>query len=417
MKPVKIKRKSIMLRIINLLKAALKSIQKNKMRSILTALGIIIGVAAVIVMIAIGKGASTRIQAQISSLGTDMLMIRPGFSTRGGVNMGFGSFNRFTLDDVEKIKSQTKLAKSVSPMIRVGGQVIGGGKNWNTSINGVSPDYFAIRNYEIESGELFTDRDDRSRKKVAILGKTVAKELFTDLDPIGEKIRINNTPFVVIGVLKEKGQSGMGGDQDDVILAPATTVLYRLKGGQYIDMIYVSAISKDQMYAAQDELTTIMRNAHRIPTGGDDDFQIRNQADIIDMASATTKTLTILLGSIAAVSLIVGGIGIMNIMLVSVTERTKEIGIRLSVGARSSDILTQFLSEAVVLSLIGGILGTLLAFVIAYIMRKFTTFTPQIYPQIIILAFSFAAAVGIFFGFYPARKAAMLNPIEALRYE
>ena len=406
-----------MLQMNNLLKAALKSIQKNKMRSILTALGIIIGVAAVIVMVAIGKGASARIQAQISSLGTDLIMIRPSFSNRGGVNMGAESFNRLTFDDVEKITDQATLVNAISPMVRSGGQVIGGGKNWSTSINGVTPEYLYIRNYELQSGEMFTDRDVRSSKKVAVLGKTVADELFSDQDAVGEKIRINNTPFMVMGVLKEKGQSGMGGDQDDVILAPATTVLYRLKGGQNIDMIYVSAISKDQMYAAQQELTTIMRAAHRLQTGEDDDFQIRNQADIIDMASATTKTLTILLGSIAAVSLIVGGIGIMNIMLVSVTERTREIGIRMAVGARSNDILTQFLSESIVLSLIGGIIGTLLAFVVTYVMRKFTSFTPQINPATVFLAFSFSAIVGVFFGFYPARKAAMLNPIEALRYE
>jgi len=406
-----------MLRIQNLLKAAFKSILKNKLRSILTALGIIIGVASVIVMIAIGKGASARIQAQITSLGTDMLMIRPSFSIRGGVSMGAGSFNRLTFDDVEKIKEQATLIKAISPMVRSGGQVIGGGKNWNTSINGVSSEYLYIRNYELQSGEMFTERDERASKKVAVLGKTVAKELFGDADPVGEQIRINKTPFTVIGVLKEKGQSGMGGDQDDIVLAPAKTVLYRLKGGQFIDMIYVSAISKDQIYAAQTELTTIMRASHRLQEGEDNDFDIRNQADIIDMASSTSKTLTILLGSIAAVSLIVGGIGIMNIMLVSVTERTREIGIRLAVGARSSDILTQFLSESIVLSFIGGIIGTLLAFVVTYVMRKFTTFTPQIYPATVVLAFSFAAIVGVFFGFYPARKAALLNPIEALRYE
>jgi putative ABC transport system permease protein len=406
-----------MLQIQNLLKAALKSIQKNKMRSILTALGIIIGVAAVIVMVAIGNGASARIQSQIRSLGTDLIMIRPSFSNRGGVNMGAGSFNRLTFDDVEKIEEQSTLVKALSPMVRSGAQVIGGGKNWGTSVNGVSPEYLYIRNFELQSGEMFTGRDVRSSKKVAVLGNTVADELFGEQDPVGEQIRINNTPFTIIGRLKPKGQSGMGGDQDDVILAPATTVLYRLKGGQYIDMIYVSAISKDQIYSAQQELIPIMRAAHRLQEGEENDFDIRNQADIIEMASSTTETLTILLGSIAVVSLIVGGIGIMNIMLVSVTERTREIGIRLAVGARSSDILTQFLSESIVLSLIGGILGILLAFVVTYIMREFTTFTPQIYPAIVFLAFSFAGIVGVFFGFYPARKAAMMNPIEALRYE
>jgi len=406
-----------MLQIKNLLKAAVKSIQKNKMRSLLTTLGIIIGVAAVIVMVAIGTGASARIQSHITSLGTDMLMIHPGSSRMGGVSRGSGSYNRMTFDDVEKIEEQATLLKAVSPMVRAGAQVIGGGNNWNTSVQGVNPEFLYIRNYEIESGEFFTDRDVRSRKKVAVLGETVAEELFGDASPIGEKIRINNTPFTVIGVLKEKGEAGPGGDQDDIILAPSTTVLYRLKGGQYIDMIYASAINKDQMYAAEQELESILRTAHRIEDGEDDDFEIRNQAEIIEMASSTTETLTILLGSIAVVSLIVGGIGIMNIMLVSVSERTREIGIRLSVGARSSDILAQFLSESVVLSLIGGVIGTLLAFVVTFLMNRLTSLTTQINPIIIMVAFSFAAAVGVFFGFYPARKAAMLNPIEALRYE
>jgi len=406
-----------MLQIRNLLNAALKSIRKNKMRSILTALGIIIGVAAVIVMVAIGSGASVRIQSQISSLGTDLLMIMPGSSNRGGVNMGAGSFNRMTFTDVEKIKDQATLIKAISPMVRAGGQVIGGGNNWNTSVNGVWPDFAYIRNYELSAGEMFSERDVRTSRKVAVLGNEVATQLFGEQNAIGEKIRINNTPFTVIGVLEEKGQSGMGGNQDDVILAPATTVLYRLKGGQYIDMIYASATAKDRMYAAQDELTTILRAAHHLQTGEDDDFFIRNQADIINMASETTQTLTVLLGSIAAVSLIVGGIGIMNIMLVSVTERTREIGIRLAVGARSNDILTQFLSESVVLSLIGGILGTLLALAVNYGIREFTTFTPQTNPATILLAFTFSGIVGIFFGFYPARKAALLTPIHALRYD
>jgi len=406
-----------MLQFRNILKAAFKSILKNRMRSLLTSLGIIIGVAAVIVMVAIGKGASARIQGRIASMGTDLLMIRPGVSRMGGVSRGAGSYNRMTFEDAQKIRDQATAVKAVSPLVRTGAQVIGNGNNWSTSIQGVSPEFLYIRNFTVKSGEMFTDRDLTARRKVAVLGATVADTLFSNQDPIGQEIRIKNTPFQIIGVLNAKGESGPGGDQDDVILVPATTALYRLKGGQYIDMIYVSAVSADQMEEAQQELTTIMRAAHRIEPGEDDDFMVRNQAEIIEMAASTTQTMTMLLGSIALVSLLVGGIGIMNIMLVSVTERTREIGIRLSVGARSSDILTQFLSEAMVLSLIGGTIGVLFSFVVAAILDKYSQFTTQINPSIVLLAFSFAGLVGIFFGYYPARKASGLNPIDALRYE
>lgn len=406
-----------MLQFSNLIKASFKSILKNRLRSLLTSLGIIIGVGAVIVMVAIGEGASQRIKNNIASLGTDLIMIRSGASRFGGVSRGTGSAVGFTLEDVDKIREKATLVKAISPLARSGGQVIGGGNNWNTSIEGVNTDYLYIKNWEIASGEFFTDKDIRARKKVCVLGNTVAEELFPGSDPIGQRIRIRNTPFRIIGVLKAKGESGMGNDQDDVILAPVTTVLYRLKGGIYIDIIYVSAISSDKIYAAEDELKTIIRDIRGIKPGEDDDFFVRNQAEITEMASSTTEVLTLLLGSIAAVSLLVGGIGIMNIMLVSVTERTREIGIRLSIGARERDILRQFLTESVLLSAIGGILGILLALIISYMLSTFSSLSVVVQPGIVLMAFSFAAAVGVFFGFYPARKAAKLNPIEALRYE
>ncbi len=401
----------------NIQKVALRSIMRNRMRSLLTSLGIVIGVCSVIVMVAIGQGSQQRITNEIASLGTNLLMVRPGTSQFGGVSRGAGSENRLTLDDVDEISKEAYYVDAVSPMVTTGAQVIGGGNNWNTSINGVSVDYLKIRDWKLETGEFFAEKDIHAKKKVAVLGKTVADELFPDQDPIGEKIRIQNTPFTVIGVLAEKGQSSFGRDADDVILAPSTTVLYRLKGGQYVDMIYVSAVSNKFMDAAEEEITQLLREAHRIEPGEENDFSIRNQTEIIEMASSTFETLTLLLGAIAAVSLLVGGIGIMNIMLVSVTERTREIGIRLSIGARSSDILTQFLVEAVVLSLSGGLIGVLLAFIMTFFLSKFAGMSTVINPTTILIAFAFSAAVGIFFGFYPARKASNLNPIDALRYE
>jgi putative ABC transport system permease protein len=400
----------------NILKVAVKSILKSRMRSLLTALGIIIGVAAVVVMVAIGDGAQKQVEQQIASLGSNLIVIFPGSSSTGGIRGGAGSFNRFTMSDVDKIKEEATLIKAVSPIVRTGGQVIGGTGNWSTSIQGVSPSYLEIRDWSLASGEFFTDRDVTSRAKVAVLGQTVAKELFANEDPIGQRIRIKNVPFKVIGVLTSKGQSGMG-DNDDVILAPSTTVLDRLSGRRYISFIQASANSLSQIDQAQEELRTIMREAHHLNTGEDDDFTIRNQADITEAATETSKVLTILLASVAGVSLIVGGIGIMNIMLVSVTERTREIGIRLSVGARTSDILIQFLTEAVVLSLAGGLIGVLLSFGVAYILNSYTSQAAYIRPEIIMLAFGFAGVIGIFFGFYPSRKAANLNPIDALRYE
>ncbi|HMN49643.1 MAG TPA: ABC transporter permease [Ignavibacteriaceae bacterium] len=401
----------------NLLKVALKSILKSRMRSLLTALGIIIGVAAVVVMVAIGDGAQIQVEQQISSLGSNLLIIFPGSASTGGIRMGAGSSNRFTMDDVNKIEEEATLIKAVSPIVRSGGQVIGGVGNWSTQILGVATNYLEIRDWQLASGDFFTDKDMISRAKVAVLGQTVVKQLFPNEDPIGQQIRIRNVPFKVIGVLTAKGQSAMGTDQDDIIFAPATTVLDRLSGGRYISYIQASAISTDQINAAQDQLTSIMREAHHINPGEDNDFTVRNQAEITEAATATSKILTILLASVAGVSLIVGGIGIMNIMLVSVTERTREIGIRLSVGARTSDILIQFLTEAIVLSLTGGLIGVLLSFGIIYVLNNYANMIAVIRPEIIFVSFAFAGIIGIFFGFYPARKAANLNPIDALRYE
>lgn len=401
----------------NIQKVALKSIMRNRMRSLLTSLGIVIGVCSVIVLVAIGQGSQAMITDEIESLGTNLLIVIPGTSQSHGVSRGAGSENRMTLDDAARIEKDALYVSHVSPIVRTGAQVIGGGNNWSTAIQGVSIDYLIIKDWELETGEFFKEKDVRAKRKVAVLGKTIVDELFPDQDPVGEKIRIRNTPFTVIGVLTEKGQNLMGMDEDDVVLAPSTTVLYRLKGSQYIDAIFASAVSTELMDTAEKEITLLLREEHRIQDGEDDDFSIRNQTDIIEMASSTLSTLTLLLGAIAAVSLLVGGIGIMNIMLVSVTERTREIGIRLSVGARGSDILTQFLVEAVVLSLAGGLIGVISAFGITFLLNQATTLAPIINPTTILMAFAFAAGVGIFFGFYPARKASNLNPIDALRYE
>jgi len=325
--------------------------------------------------------------------------------------------NTLTLGDAEKLAKEATLLKAVSPIVRASGQVIGGNANWSTTMYGVSPEYTIIKDWTLEYGTFFTEREVRSRSKVAILGKTVADELFPGVDPVGMQIRFRNVPFKIIGVLEEKGQAAMGMDQDDVILAPVTTVLYRLSDGKNIHEINVSATDENVMDAAQEEVTAIMRSAHRLQPGEDDDFSIRNQVEITEAMTSITQVLTMLLGSIAGVSLIVGGIGIMNIMLVSVTERTREIGIRLAIGAREGDVLTQFLVEAMVLSLAGGIIGILLGVSFAFILNNYFDIMTQINEVIIVIAFAFSGAVGVFFGYYPARKAAALNPIEALRYE
>jgi putative ABC transport system permease protein len=404
----------------NLIKVAFKSIIKNKMRTLLTMLGIIIGVGAVIVMVAIGKGAEKRIQDQIASMGTNLITIFPGSMQSRGVRFGPDSGVQLTLDDVDRIKKNATLAVAVSPMVRTGAQIIGGSGNWNTSIWGVSEQYLEIRDWPLSSGEFFSNADIRAQNKVCIIGQTIVKNLFENEDPVGQQLRVRTVPFKIIGVLKEKGQGAFGQDQDDLLIAPYSTVLYRLSGvgaHVHVNQILVRATSLEQMDQAQAELTEIMRESHRIHEGEDDDFTVRNQTDIANTAQETTQVLTILLASIASISLLVGGIGIMNIMLVSVTERTHEIGIRMAVGARSRDILVQFLIEAIVLSLSGGLIGVLIGFAATYIVHLATGWNTVIAPMNVLLSFGFAGAVGVFFGYYPARKAAVLNPIEALRYE
>ncbi|MBN1825053.1 MAG: ABC transporter permease [Candidatus Eisenbacteria bacterium] len=387
------------------------------MRSTLTSLGIIIGVSAVIVMIGVGVGSQAEIESHIEGLGTNLLIVFPGSGQTGGVRHGAGSMNRFTLDDVEAIVEGAALLEAVSPVVSSGNQVIGGGENWFTSVLGVAPEYPSIRSWNLDSGSFFTDQEIRTRKKVAVLGKTVADELFPDQDPVGERIRIRSTPFEVIGVMEEKGRSAGGRDEDDVVLAPSTTVLYRLKGDRWIDMILASAADAAFLDAAEEEIAALLRTAHGIGEGEDDDFTVRTQAEITEAAAETSRVLTILLGSIAGVSLVVGGIGIMNIMLVSVTERTREIGIRISVGARGRDVLVQFLAESVALSLAGGVIGIGIAFAVSGLLERFADLPVLITPSSVLLAVVFSGAVGIFFGYYPARKAAALDPIDALRYE
>ena len=400
-----------------LIEISLRSILRNRMRSALTALGIIIGVSAVIIMVAIGRGSSQKIQENINSLGTNLITISPGTVKSSGVSQGGGSLTKFTFRDAEKLKKEATLLLGVSPVVRVPAQVIGGGKNWSTTVYGVSTDYFAIRKWEVESGgELFRDRDVTANKKVVLLGKTVANNLFPSESAVGKQIRIRNTPFTIIGVLKSKGQGGMM-DQDDIVLAPSTTVFYRLKGGEFIDMINVSAISEDKVDAAQQEIETLMRESHRLHSSEDNDFTIRTQAEMLETISSVGEVITLLLGSIAAVSLVVGGIGIMNIMLVSVAERTREIGIRMSVGARSKDVLVQFLTEAAVLSISAGIIGILFAGGVVVVLNLFTSLRASMTVDIVLVAFFFSGAIGVFFGYYPAHKAASLNPIDALRYE
>lgn len=408
---------NFMMRWFEIFSIAFDALIRNKMRSVLTMLGIIIGVGAVIAMVAVGQGASYSVESQIASLGQNVLLIYPGASTRGGVSGGAGSASTLTIEDAEAILEQCPSVAYMSPILRAMSQVVAGNLNWSTPVQGGSVDFFIIRDWKIQNGEFFTDADVRAAAKVCVIGKTVSDNLFQGSDPIGQTIRIRNIPFKVVGLLKSKGQSATGVDQDDIIVAPYTTVQKRLLGINFIWGIMISAVNKDKILQAQEEATNVLRIRHRLQPWEDNDFTIRTQTDIAETATATSRIMTILLGSIASVSLIVGGIGIMNIMLVSVTERTREIGIRMSIGARRKDILVQFLIEAMVLSIVGGIIGIIFGVGGSSLISRFAGWPTFVSGSSILLAVFFSMSVGVFFGFYPARKAANLNPIEALRYE
>jgi putative ABC transport system permease protein len=401
-----------------LLKVASQNIVKNKMRTLLTMLGIVIGVGAVIVMVAVGNGAQMMIKDQISSLGTNLIIVMPGSGQIGGARQGAGTFNRLTVDDADKLKQNATLLSAVSPVVSTRAQVIGGNGNWRTSINGVSTDYLTIRDWAVSSGAPFSDLDVRSARKVALLGATVASTLFPNEDPVGAQIQIGHVPFQVIGVLAAKGQNAGGQDQDDVIIMPSTTAQNRLSGNVRLNQILASAADADGIDAAQEEIKGLMRESHKLSMSGDeDDFTVRNQTEIAAAATSTTKVMSGLLAAIASISLLVGGIGIMNIMLVSVTERTREIGIRMAIGARGSDVLTQFLVESVAMSVLGGVIGLVVGYGGAALVGHLTGWTTATPVSAVAIAVGFSAAVGVFFGYYPARKAAALNPIQALRYE
>jgi putative ABC transport system permease protein len=399
-----------------LIKVATASIQKNRMRAALTMLGIIIGVAAVIVMVAVGYGARNRIREQINNLGTNMIVITPGASQQAGVSQGAQAFPNLSLKDVDKIRSESQYVAAISPVIASRTAVIGPAGNWRTTINGVDTDYQTIRNWQTSSGDFFSADDVSANRKVALLGNTVAQNLFPGEDPVGAQIQIRNAVYKVVGVLSVKGQNASGNDSDDVVLMPYTTASLTLSGRTFIPQILASTNSPQDIAPAESEIQTILREAHKIE-GNNDDFTVKNQNDLAQTAASSTNVMTMLLAAIASISLLVGGIGIMNIMLVSVTERTREIGIRMAIGARGSDVLTQFLVESVVMGILGGVAGLALGVISAKLLGHFTGWETTISPVIMAVAVAFSGAVGIFFGYYPARKAAALNPIEALRYE
>lgn len=402
----------------NLLKIAYTSLCRNKFRAFLTMLGIIIGVASVIAMLAIGQGSKKSIKDQISGMGTNMLFIRPSNQSRGGVSMGSSSSKHLNIDDVEAIKNNCPSVALVSPYVRGSGQVISASGNWPSSILGVNSEYFEIRNLKLKSGALFTPRDIKIANKVCVVGKTIVDNVFgEDFDPVGESIRFNKIPFKIIGVLESKGESTFGSDQDDIILAPYTTVQKRISARTHLHAIYISAINETAVSSAETEIEEIMRLSHKLLPADENDFRVMNQQEFIKMFTSTSDIMTMLLTAIAAISLLVGGIGIMNIMYVSVTERTREIGLRMSVGGRGHDILLQFLIESILLSVLGGIVGVLFGVITSKFIEHFAGWPVVITLDSILLSFLFCAFIGIFFGWYPAKKAAKLNPIDALRYE
>ncbi len=402
----------------NTLKVAFRALARNKMRSILTTLGIIIGVACVVATIGIGEGARLQTENQLRSLGTNFLMIMPGSTTSGGARTGFGTANSKLQDaDVDAIRREVGSVAYVSAATRTVAQVVYGNQNWSTSIQGGEVDWPLIRSWNVAEGQFFTDQDNRTAAKVCVLGRSVVTNLFGDEDPIGKIVRIKNVPFKVVGVLEAKGGSMMGQDQDDVVLAPYETVRKKLQGSTSVGTILASAISNEMVTLAQEEITALLRQRHRVAQGQDNGFMIRSQTEMLAQAEEQSKTMSYLLWSIAGVSLLVGGIGIMNIMLVSVTERTREIGIRMAIGAKGRDIRSQFLVEAVVLAVLGGSAGIGLGIGIQKIVAQVASWPVSVQGSAIGLAFAFSAIVGVVFGFYPALKASRLDPIEALRYE
>jgi len=396
---------------------ALRALRRNKMRSILTALGIIIGVASVVAMVAVGNGAQARITSQVSALGQNLLTVMAGSKKSGGVQSGLGSASTITLEDAAAIGREVPDVVAVSPEASTTAQAIANGRNWSTTVVGESESYLKIRSWNLAAGSMFTERDVRSAAKVAVIGSKTANELFGPLNPVGQSVRIKNIPFVIIGQLESKG-AGMGGaNQDDRIIVPYTTAMKRITGDKYLRSVNVQIASSERMEIAQQQITALLRQRHRLTEGHDDDFNIFNQKEIADTVNSISTIITLLLGSVAGISLLVGGIGIMNIMLVSVTERTREIGIRIAVGAQPGDIRLQFLIEAITLSLLGGLLGVLGGIGASKLVGLVANFQAIVSTGSILLAFGVSSAIGIFFGFYPAHKAAALNPIDALRYE
>jgi len=401
----------------NTLRLALRALARNKMRSSLTMLGIIIGVGAVIATVSIGQGADYLVQQGIQSMGTNAVFIAAGSAKPGGARMGYGAVKTLTIDDMQAILREVPLIKQAAPAVGARAQVVYQNQNWSTSITGTTPNYFEIRSWPVQSGAIFGQEEVDSAANVCVMGTTVARILFADESPIGKQVRIGQLPFRVIGVLESKGQSVMGDDQDDRIFAPYTTVQRKISGVTWLQFINASAISQEASVAAVAPITALLRERHHIRPGDDDDFFVRTQSEVADLAASTTQVMTLLLGSVAGVSLVVGGIGIMNIMLVSVTERTREIGVRMAVGATQADVQSQFLIEAVTLSMMGGLAGIVVGLVGSRLITNLLSWPTLISPTAIVIAAIFSAVVGVFFGFYPAWKAAQLDPIEALRYE